>query len=86
MPHPLHFDGRFLWHPQPDDAPDEFQYDYLPRDVFDRLDGFIQRENPRMSRMVKAYPTKDEAMAALARAQQIPAEWNRHTAGVGHAF
>jgi hypothetical protein len=66
---PLRFEGRYLWHPQPADAPDENQYDYLPPDVFARLDGYIPRPNPRVSAFVKAYRTRVEAMAALARAQ-----------------
>jgi len=63
---PLLFEGRYLWHPQPDDAPCEHQYDYLPPEVFQRLEGFIPRDNPRVNRMVKAYPTREAAMAALA--------------------
>lgn len=60
---PLPFEDRFLWHPQPDDAADED--DYLPREMFDRLDGFIPRENPLVSQMVKAYRTEQDAMRAL---------------------
>ena len=66
---PLPFEGRFLWHPVPTDDDLGAQYDYLPREWFDALDGFIPRENPRVSRVVKAYPTRDEAMAALERAK-----------------
>ncbi len=65
---PLNFEGRYLWHPQPADAPLEHQYDYLPPDVFSRLDGFMPRPSPRVSSFVKAYPTRAEAMAALVRA------------------
>ena len=62
---PLKFGNRWLWHPQPADAPDEDQFDYLPPDVFAALTGFLPRENPRVSQMVKAYQTREEAMAAL---------------------
>ena len=65
---PLDFCGRFLWHPQPSDAPDEDQFDYLPRKVFDRLDGFILRDSANTSSIVKAYRSKQDAMAALDRA------------------
>lgn len=67
---PLPFEGRFLWHPTPDGGGVNEQWDYLPRDVFDRLDGFIPRENPRVSEVVKAYPTRQEAMAAYRRATE----------------
>jgi len=60
---PLEFEGRFLWHPQPEDR--EQQYDYLPREIFDRLAGMIPRDNPRVHTMVKAYTTREAAMTAL---------------------
>jgi hypothetical protein len=62
---PLKFEGRYLWHPVPDDDTIDAQFDYLPRGVFDRLTGFIPRENPRVSLMVKAYPNRSAAMDAL---------------------
>jgi hypothetical protein len=68
---PLSFEDRWLWHPQPEDAPDEHQFDYLPREVFDRLDGFIPRSSPRVSRAVKAYLTREAATDALRRATAI---------------
>lgn|SRR6185503_4740493 len=77
---PLKFEGQFLWHPQPADAPDERQYDYLPQDAFDRLDGFIPRDNPRVNKMVKAYETEMAAMHALDRALlalKLEHEWRR---------
>lgn len=65
---PLPFEGRFLWHPTPDGASLADQWDYLPPVVFAKLDGFIPRDNPRVSLVVKAYPTAGAAMAALRRA------------------
>lgn len=65
---PLDFAGRSLWHPVPEDGSLDDQFDYLPREVFERLDGFIPRKNPLVSRVVKAYPTRELAFAALARA------------------
>lgn len=62
---PLNFEGRYLWHPVPEGEPLDSQYDYLPRAVFDRLAGFIPRENPRVSEVVKAYPSHVAAMDAL---------------------
>ncbi len=64
---PLCFEGRFLWHPVPPDGGklDE-QYDYLPPDVFRALTGHIPRDNAsRVDLVVKAYPSRSEAMAAL---------------------
>ncbi len=62
---PLAFDGRYLWHPQPEDA--ERQRDYLPRDVFDALTGHIDR-GPAVARVVKAYTSESAAWRALADA------------------
>lgn len=67
---PLSFEGRWLWHPTPADETTDAQYDYLPCDVFDRLEGFIPRDNPLVSKVVKAYRARDEAMTALIRATE----------------
>lgn len=67
---PLEFEGRFLWHAVPDDDNLGSQFDYLPRDVFDRLDMFIHRDNPRVTQIVKAYTTAENAMTALDRAKK----------------
>lgn len=65
----MSFEGRFLWHPVPEDGSLGDQFDYLPRAVFERLDGFIPRANPLVSRVVRAYPTRELAFDALARAE-----------------
>jgi hypothetical protein len=65
---PLLFEGRFLWHPVPRDGDLSDQFDYLPPSVFAALDGFIPRENPRVSLVVKAYSTREAAMEAYHRA------------------
>jgi hypothetical protein len=62
--HPLEFEGRWLWHPAPDDAGLDEQPDYLPRDIFDRLAGYIEKP-PHVTRRVKAYPTREAANFAL---------------------
>lgn len=63
---PLCFEGRFLWHPVPPDLPLGVQRDYLPPDVFAALTGHIPRDNAeRVDRYVKAYSTREAAMAAL---------------------
>ena len=66
---PLYFEGRWLWHNR-DHAltSDDDQLDHLPGDVFRRLTGFIPRDNPRATEMVKAYPTRTAAVEAFGRA------------------
>ena len=70
---PLKFEDRFLWHPTPADDVIESQYDYLPPDVFARLDGHIIRDNPRVDLVVKAYHSRDAAMEAYRRASRTTA-------------
>jgi hypothetical protein len=66
---PLPFEGRYLWHPRDEQAgPDEDHYDWLPRAIFDRLDGMIPKDNPRVHTMVRAYRSEGEALAAYDRA------------------
>jgi hypothetical protein len=67
---PLAFEGRFLWHPQPEGADRNDQYDYLPPAVFLRLDGYIERGTEPAKR-VRAYPTWGAAVAALERAVEV---------------
>lgn len=66
---PLEFEGLYLWHNRDHKlaAPGEYS-DHLPQPVFDRLDGFMPRPNPLVTEIVKAYPSREAAMAALARA------------------
>lgn len=65
---PLEFEGRYLWHPLPAYGHLGDQFDYLPRDVFLLLKGYIPRDNPRTAERVRAYPTRDAAIAALTAA------------------
>ena len=69
---PLEFEGRFLWHPVPPGGHLDDQFDYLPPSVFALLTGHIPRENPRVDAVAKAYPTRELAWDALARATAHP--------------
>jgi hypothetical protein len=66
---PLRFDGKFLWHNAGHPFAEAGDYpDYLPAEVFLRLDGYEPREDPALTEMVRAYPTAAAAEQALARA------------------
>jgi len=57
---PLEFEGHYLWHP----GPNELAWDYLPRDIFDRLTGHINKP-AHVTQRVKVYTSEAEAMTAL---------------------
>lgn len=67
---PLNFDGRYLWHNR--DHPLTYvgdHADHLPESVFRNLRGYIVNGNVVTSR-VRAYPSRQSAMDALADALQ----------------
>jgi hypothetical protein len=67
---PMFFEGRYLWHNRDHKlASGDDRRDQLPADVFDRLAGYMPRENPLVTTLVKAYPTQDAAMRALRAAE-----------------
>ena len=65
---PLPFEGHYLWYNAGHPLTDAGDYhDHLPAEVFARLDDYLPR-SPRVTEMVRAYPTEAAAVAALQRA------------------
>lgn len=63
---PLRFERRWLWH----NADHQFifgpdQPDHLPSFLFDELEGWDQTRSERVTAMVRAYATRDAAVAEL---------------------